>query len=225
MEHPTKGFLGRPYSFRPSKPLRKVFLFSWLIALLGVIGYVLWHEDWKYTLPTPVPNGYDASRPVNGEYIASQVMPASSLPLFIHFFNPKCPCSRFNIPHFRALVSKYEDRLKFIVVAMTSEDEYSKEDIRKRLDLDLPVFFERAIADSCGVYSTPQAVILDSDKKLYYRGNYNRSRFCTDKNTNFAQMAVDSLLSDRDTLITEIAATKSYGCCLPNCVKPAEDEE
>jgi hypothetical protein len=69
------------------------------------------------------------------------------------------------------------------------------------------------------VYSTPQAVLFDGDNKLYYRGNYNKSRFCTDKQTNFAQMAIDSLLSNRTNLITDKAALKSYGCCLPKCTK------
>jgi hypothetical protein len=203
--------------------MRRLITFLWLGGLLGVISYVLWHEDWKYTLPTPVPEHYDASRPVNGSYVASRTMPASTAPLFLHFFNPDCPCSRFNLPHFRALVNKYGSRIDFAVVAMVKDGEYTEKDIRERIDLDIPVFIDPRVADSCGVYSTPQAVIFDTHRKLYYRGNYNRSRFCADKNTNFAQMAVDSLLSNRDTLIADKAALKSYGCCLPHCTKPDQD--
>jgi hypothetical protein len=199
--------------------MKKLILFSWLAVLLATISYVLWHEDWKYSLPTPVPENYNASKPVDGKYLASRVMPGSKDPIFLHFFNPACPCSRFNVPHFKSLVNKYGDQLKFAIVVMSADREYTADEIREKFDLNLPVFFDRAIADSCGVYSTPQAVLLDTDRNLYYRGNYNRSRFCTDKQTNFAQMAVDSLLSDRKVLITDKAALKSYGCCLPKCTK------
>lgn len=31
------------------------------------------------------------------------------------------------------------------------------------------------IAISCGVYSTPQAVIIDGNGQLFFRGNYNKT--------------------------------------------------
>jgi hypothetical protein len=199
--------------------MKKLILFSWLFVLLAAISYVLWHEDWKYSLPTPVPENYNASKPVNGKYLASVLAPGSSSPLFLHFFNPECPCSRFNIPHFKSLVNKYGDRVKFAIVLMAADGKYTADDILKKFDLDIPVIINRGIADSCGVYSTPQAVLLNEKHELYYRGNYNKSRFCADRKTNFAQMAIDSLLSNRTNLITDKAALKSYGCCLPKCTK------
>lgn len=198
---------------------KKLILSCWLVILFGTISYVLYHEDWKYSLPTPVPENYNPSKPVNGKYLASTISPGSSDPLFLHFFNPECPCSRFNVPHFRSLVNKYGDKLRFAIVVMSTTEEYSPGDIRKKFDLDIPVYFDRSIADSCGVYSTPQAVLLNADHELYYRGNYNKSRFCSDRKTNFAQMAIDSLLANRTDLITDKAALKSYGCCLPKCSK------
>src|SRR5436190_8766027 len=197
--------------------MKKAFVIFWLVAVLAGISYVLWHEDWKYSLPTPVPENYDASKPVNGKFIASELKMNADKPFFLHFFNPECPCSRFNVPHFTALVKKYGDRINFAIVLLSPEREYTADEIRKKFELDIPVYFDKAIADSCGVYSTPQAVIINEKQQLYYRGNYNKSRFCTDRKTNYAQMAVDSLLSHRENLITEKAALKSYGCCLPKC--------
>ena len=199
--------------------MKKLILFIWLALLLGAISYVLWHEDWKYSLPTPVPKDYDSTRTVNGSFIMAKAHAPLDKPLFLHFFNPDCPCSKFNIPHVRSLVNKFGDRVNFAVVVMADEKKFTVEDIRDRFDLPVPILFDREIADSCGVYSTPQAVIIDKKQKLYYRGNYNRSRFCVDKNTNFAQMALDSLTSNRENLITDKAALKSYGCSLPNCKK------
>lgn len=199
--------------------MRKIIVLIWLALLLSTISFLLWQEDWKYTLPTPVPKEYLVAKPVNGESVAISVQAPHNKPLFLHFFNPACPCSRFNIPHFQSLVKKYGDQLSFAMVVMSDKKKYTAEEIQDKYDLHIPVFFDKAIADSCRVYSTPQAVILDYEQKLYYRGNYNKSRFCEDRNTNFAQMAIDSLLQHSTHLITDKAALKSYGCSLPNCTK------
>jgi len=141
-------------------------------------------------------------------------------PLFLHFFNPECPCSRFNVPHFKALVNRYSDQIAFAVVVMRSESHHTEAYIRDRFDLgSVPIHYDTTIAQLCGVYSTPQAVLIDSDNRLYYRGNYNKSRYCTDKKTNFAQMAIDSLLDGRMGMITDKAAVLSYGCTIPTCSK------
>ncbi len=200
--------------------MRKGLALVWMGVILSGIGYLFWHEDWKYSLPTPVPENYKP--PVTGAviHISDKVSAENNKPLFLHFFNPECPCSRFNVPHFRSLVRKYSDRISFAVVVMSPDKEYTLEDVRDKFELDsIPVFFDKAIADSCGVYSTPQAVLLDPFQKLYYRGNYNKSRYCSDKETNFAQMAIDSLLVNRFNLITDQAALKSYGCTLPVCTQ------
>ena len=100
-----------------------------------------------------------------------------------------------------------------------SPEDYEEEDIQDKVGLDLPVSFDRALAARCGVYSTPQAVLIGADHTLFYRGNYNKSRYCTDKATNYAQMAVDSLLGAKADASFPLAALKSYGCELPNCTK------
>lgn len=84
------------------------------------------------------------------------------------------------------------------------------------LDTDMTILIDKneMLAKACGVYSTPQAALLQQDNKLYFRGNYNRSRYCTDKNTSFAQMAIDSLLSGRQPPHFIELATQSYGCTI-----------
>ncbi|HEX2787665.1 MAG TPA: redoxin domain-containing protein [Ignavibacteria bacterium] len=193
-----------------------------LTLILGTISYLFWQNELKYTLPTPVPEGYHEVKP--GEFISlSQVKNVSynleelskeDKPVFVHFFNPDCPCSKFNIPEFRTLAKQYKDKIKFVAVALTDEN-YTVEDIQDDLNLNIPVFFDEQLAEMCGVYSTPQAVIIDKNHKLYYRGNYNRSRYCTDKNTNFALMAIDSVLNNTPNPVFSEAALKSYGCEIP----------
>ena len=102
---------------------------------------------------------------------------------------------------------------------MSGDKSYTAEDIQDKFGLNIPILFDQSIAAACGVYSTPQAVLLDTDHKLYYRGNYNKSRYCTDKKSNYAQMAIDSLLMKQHNPIFSQTALKSYGCSLPICKK------
>jgi hypothetical protein len=103
---------------------------------------------------------------------------------------------------------------------MSEKSEYTAREIQDKFGLSIPVLSDKSIAASCGVYSTPQAAILNSDHSLYYRGNYNKSRYCTDKKSNYAQMAIDSLLKENAVPAFNASALKAYGCELPNCNKP-----
>jgi thiol-disulfide isomerase/thioredoxin len=197
--------------------MRKLFVISWLLLILSGICYTFWYNEWKYTLPTPVPLHL---RTVNqGDHVdlSGKLTTEKGKPLFIHFFNPDCPCSRFNIPHFNSLVRKYGDKMNFAVILINKTSEHSEQEIRDKYDITVPILADQSIADSCGVYSTPQAVILDADRSLYYRGNYNRSRYCTDNKSNFAQMAIDSLLSHNLKPTFNQYALKAYGCQLRTC--------
>jgi hypothetical protein len=73
------------------------------------------------------------------------------------------------------------------------------------------------LSDRCGIYSTPQSALLDKDSKLYFKGNYNAARYCTRKETSFAEIAMDHLLKNEPLplwVTTEL--TLPYGCTLPS---------
>jgi hypothetical protein len=74
---------------------------------------------------------------------------------------------------------------------------------------------DAALAASCGVYSTPQAVILSPGKQLFFRGNYNSSRYCTNKKSEYARQALDNLLHNLPVVHNPSAIT-AYGCRLAN---------
>lgn len=199
--------------------MRKLFVICWLMLLLSGISYIFWHQEWKYNLPTPVPADYKTVNTGNHIDIDGKLISANGKPLFIHFFNPDCPCSRFNVPHFNSLVRKYGDKIAFAVVVINKDKTYTEKEIHDKYDITVPVLSDQSIADACGVYSTPQAALLDGNRTLYYRGNYNRSRYCTDMKTNFAQMAVDSLLNNISKPVFSRYAVKAYGCQLPYCTR------
>ena len=194
--------------------LRKGFLSLWLLSLFSAVISLFWYNDWIYQLPTPVPDNY-TSVPI-GRTISFHGLSdyEKDKPVFIHFFNPDCPCSRFNVKHFQSLVRRYGQDVNFVVVVMSKKD-YSVRDIQDRFGITLPVLFDSKLAESCGVYSTPQAVIINGDRQLFYRGNYNKSRYCTNKQTDYARIALDSLLNKKNITGFDHYALQAYGCQLP----------
>ena len=198
--------------------MRKLLLTCWLLLLAGGICYLFWHNEWKYSLPTPVPANYNAVN-IGQQIPIHEKMSTTGKPLFIHFFNPQCPCSRFNAPHFNSLVRKYGKEIDFKVVVTKGAEGFTPQQIQDKFDFTVPVSFDSSIAGICGVYSTPQAVIIDTDNKLFYRGNYNRARYCTDTKSNYAQMAVESLLNHETNPLFSQYALKAYGCQVALCTK------
>lgn len=195
---------------------KKSLLIFWLLTLLSAVGALFWYQDWVYQLPTPIPKAY---KPVPTQtlielnhFIALQ----PDKPVFLHFFNPDCPCSRFNRPHFTALVREFGHQVNFVIVLMSTKP-YSPQQIQEKVGLNLPVLVDPALASVCGVYSTPQAVLLDTRHRLYYRGNYNRSRYCTDQRTSYAKIALTQLLLTHADRVSDSRALTAYGCSLPSC--------
>ena len=201
--------------------MRKGLVAAWLIFLFAGIAFIFWRNEWKYHLPTPVPENYHPV--VRGTLVALPEAADRLLagkPLFLHFFNPDCPCSRFNMPQFAALVKQYSGKADFAIVVM-SPKKFTAQQLQKKFDLPypIPVLADSAVAAACGVYSTPQAVIIDTSRQLFYRGNYNRSRYCSDEKTGYARLALDGLLHRDYSQTFSPLALKAYGCELPTCSK------
>ncbi|WP_121201004.1 DUF6436 domain-containing protein [Mucilaginibacter gracilis] len=198
--------------------MRKTIVITWLVLIFGAIGATFWYSELKYQLPTPIPTNYKNVK--RGEFINlnNYLSTGGSKPVFLHFFNPDCPCSRFNMACFKTLVKSYGNKVNFVIVVMNN-DSYTVKNIQDKFDLNIPVLFNASIARACGVYSTPQAVLINTHHNLYYRGNYNRSRYCNDEKTNFAKIAIDSLLNNNALPNINPLALQAYGCTLPNCNK------
>jgi thiol-disulfide isomerase/thioredoxin len=198
--------------------VKKIFTIVWLSGILGGMAYIFWYTDWKYSLPTPVPKQYHPV-PVGAHIdLGGKLFVSGDKPVFIHFFNPDCPCSRFNIPYFKSLAKRYRDKISFAIVVLNNR-EYTAKEIQNKFNINIPVSFDSSLAAACGVYSTPQAVLLDANRQLYYRGNYNKSRYCTDTRSNYAQMAIDSLFASAERPVFTMYALRAYGCGLPVCTQ------
>jgi hypothetical protein len=196
--------------------MKQNFIYMLIIVLFGAIFYNFWLTEWKYLVPTPMPENYQAVK--TGKKITlDSTFFATNKPLFLHFFSPECPCSKYNIDHFKNLVEKNKKNVNFYAILFAEDTLGVRQDFYKQYKVSIPLLVKNgtALAESCGVYSTPQAVILKADFTLFYRGNYNKSRYCSDKQTNFAEMALQALLANKTLPNFGEQATRAYGCELP----------
>lgn len=197
-----------------------------VIAALTVTAAVFWEQDLQYSLPTPVPADWTAPA-IGTDVLADNEVAAlrahhRGRPLLVHSFAPSCPCSRFNADHVRALMRTFADRVDFVALVQCTKAGHGLESFDEQdLDIQALADVDGRIARALGVYATPQAVLLDRDGHLVYRGNYNVSRYCVDRSTEFARLAVEALLAGRAPLQTNAAAEVAYGCSLPADVEPA----
>jgi hypothetical protein len=197
---------------------KKILVSLWITLLFCAVCLLFWNNEYKYSLPTPVPkNHHDVA--MGSTIDLGKWGLVKNKAVFIHFFNPDCPCSRFNVPHVSGLIKKYGDKIDFKIVVLNKEKYFTVEEIQEKFKAKIPVFFEEDMAKQCGVFSTPQAVLIDASHKLYFRGNYNKTRYCTDASSNYAQMAIDSLLGQTAAPSFDFLALRAYGCSLPNCTK------
>lgn len=213
----TENFLCKP-ALQSKFRMRKGIVYIFLLSFMTGIVLLFWYNEYVYSLPTPVPKNYNAVLPGQLIDLSAILKSNNNKPVLLHFFNPDCPCSRFNMPYFRSLAKKYGQEVNFAIVIMSGKKISAKE-IKDKFDLNMPVLSDTSIATLCGVYSTPQAVIIDSMKKLFYRGNYNKTRYCTDKKTNYAEIALNGLLGRNSNNEFSLLDLKIYGCELPDCTK------
>jgi hypothetical protein len=197
------------------------------LALLAVVGYAFWNEDWRYSLPTPFPEGL--IQPPLGSRLALPALidavKRNGRPLLLHFANPQCPCTQFSLDHVRRLEQTFGNRVDFVTVLQSDSDLAEARSEFQSMHLRMPVVYDRGakIGDWVGVYATPQAAILAADGSLYFRGNYNRSRYCSDETSEFVRIALEALVAKRPLPRLPGEATVTYGCPLPRLFRSEAD--
>jgi hypothetical protein len=181
-----------------------------LVTLFFLVGIIFWQQELKYALPTPIPMDYSLV-PIHQKIARLELGIATNTASLLHFYNPECPCSAFNVTHIRQLIQSHGKSISIYVIVPTLQDVPKA---MKEFGETVQVKADPAqqIAEACGVYSTPQAAIIDDQGRLYFRGNYNKARYCTSTATNYAELALVSLLNGAAPPSFDLAATQSYGC-------------
>lgn len=116
----------------------------------------------------------------------------------IHFWDPDCPCSRFNEHHVREIVSGYRDRgIRFLVIARAGHGlTHTALAARARAAFGDTVQLMDAPSGSLAdlTPSSPATAILDAEGELAYFGPYSTGALCTSGNGVFAERVLDQLL-------------------------------
>jgi peroxiredoxin len=197
---------------------KRVVLFAFImLSIATLIGRVFWIQELQYALPTPVPAKFVDVRAGETVDLSDQIS-MDNRPVLLHFFNADCPCSRFNMKDFESLAHDYKGKVNFFAV-IQSKDHNAVDEFKKKYELNIPTILDKEgiISERCGIYATPQAVILDKNSTIYFKGNYNKARFCTRKETKFVDIALSSLLKNEPLpLSVKNALTEPYGCSLPS---------
>jgi len=200
-------------------PIRKLILFLMVIPMAGIlIGWVFWKQELQYALPTPVPANFVDVKAGTKVDLAKVITSSGGKPTLLHFFNFDCACSRFNMRDFESMAKQFGNDVNFYVV-IQSEDEEDRDRFNKKYDLDIPTILDKdgSISDKCGIYATPQGVLLDKEFTIYFKGNYNLARYCTKKETKFAELAIGHLLKNEPLpLALQYALKEPFGCSLPS---------
>ncbi len=192
--------------------MRKIFVLFVICCCFGGVMAIFWYQEVQYSLPTKVPVNY---KPVSLQTKVSFQGVLNAKALFLHFYNPDCPCSRFNANHVQQLIHDHGDSINFFIIVPHTAD------IKKAKDkfgdhLSYLADDEGKITSACGVYSTSQAVIVGKEGRLFFRGNYNRSRYCTSQASNYAELALLSFINGRQLPLFGALTTTPYGCELPD---------
>jgi len=193
-------------SGRPSVKHRRRVIAVVLInaAFLSVIGATFYIQDYRYSLPTPRPANF---RPVAlGNTMA---LPKSDpRPTLLCFASPDCGCSRFNQDHLQDLHREFGGQVRIVEVIESSDAGGLSSPDETMLDP------KGDWARKCGVYSTPQAVVLNREGQIVFEGNFNSTRFCSNPSTQFARIALESVLNGQPIPHMPDAATTPYGCAI-----------
>lgn len=196
--------------------IRIYFTLIFLTGIVSIIVYLFWREQAVYMLPTPKPTNYQeislGSKPTIN--VSQFNFGENKKPVFLHFYNPDCPCSRFNLKQFKEMVSQHQDSVDFYVILHQSDK--SKREVESEFEVPVIRDDDGKIADAYGVYATPQALILNGSGTIYYRGNYNKARYCTSRDTRFAELALKALVNKQPLPQFVEMASISYGCSLPS---------
>lgn len=188
-------------------------------AMVGAIGFIFWHQEIQYWTPTPIPINVKQISMGDRVDINAWIKPDNDKPTFLHFYNFDCPCSRFNINEFQSMYFRYRDSVNFVAIVQSVDpDPKLAEKFQRLMGVTIPTHIDTngEVAQAMGIYSTPQAVIINNQNEIFYKGNYNSARYCTSRSTKFAEMAMEDILNGKQApRFAETYIDLPYGCLIP----------
>lgn len=137
--------------------------------------------------------------------------------VLIHFWDPSCLCSRFNIQHVQRLIEDFgPDGIRFIVI-LNDRIPDPEEFISQAPELFPGAALIRAsqLALPSKVPASPATAILDQHGQLAYFGPYTLGALCLPSGDGLVETVLKSLLAGRQPVPGSIAGSGCF-CAWPN---------
>ena len=130
------------------------------------------------------------------------------------FLSAECPVSNDYVGRLNAIARDYAGRVT--MVGVNSNRNEAAEQVRQHAAdyrLAFPVYKDpdNRLADALGISVTPQAVILDSEQRLRYRGRIDDSQRSPRVTRSDARLALDAVVAGKAVSSPE---TKAFGCSI-----------
>ena len=137
----------------------------------------------------------------------------------IHFWDPDCPCSRFNEVHVKKIISSYiAKNVQFTIVVKGGTAEARHEHMR----LAQQVFQDSAVKEirsdwpvQNGPPSSPAVAVINRQGQLVYFGPYSLGARCAPDKGKFVETVLDKLDSEKNSASKKQLNTLAVGCFCP----------
>ncbi|MCV9386760.1 hypothetical protein [Reichenbachiella ulvae] len=169
---------------RKRKSLKHLLQLGVMNILLGGILYIFWIEDFQYLMPNKEVNA--------SEWVAPEMLSQWEIelnrPAYFHFYDPNCKFSKVNLKHLQGVFEPFQGKVDFFLILL-DEDKNTiqsqrllqelSHDLSARIIYDPNAEFSQLL----GVNAFPNALILDTDGRRYFQGNYTQGMsFCGSDN-------------------------------------------
>lgn len=129
----------------------------------------------------------------------------------VHFYNPGCPCNKFNERHVRDLIAQYgRQGVRFIVMVsadLATDQEQALQQARQVFND--PAVIDVQLAKEIRPPSSPAVAILDAQDQLAYFGPYSIGATCSVQNGAYVETTLDKLFHG---IPTRQLNTLAVGC-------------
>ncbi|REK13020.1 MAG: redoxin [Planctomycetota bacterium] len=151
------------------------------------------------------------------------------------FLGTECPLAKLYASRLNALADKYKDQgVVFLGLDANRQDAVTEIAAFARVhDIKFPILkdLNQVVADAVGATRTPEAVVLDKQGQICYRGRIDDQYGFNEQNANYQKpepekedlaLAIDAALAGNPVALAE---TRAPGCLIGRNFEPVADSE
>jgi len=136
----------------------------------------------------------------------------------VHFWNPDCPCSRFNQPHVQQIISDYgRNNVRFTVVVGGATEKIRQQhqvEARKIFNFEAVIDIRSDWPMESGPPSSPAVGVMNSSGELVYFGPYSLGARCSPEKGKFVEKVIEQLKNNNQSVKKQLN-TLAVGCFCP----------